>query len=250
MFDKSVEVKHKLITFAIREDQEMEFLAVYLKIEELLDDNKKVPAAWLKRLLSLIHDPAKVSNPKFEIKVRETIDKYYERFKHENEAFLFAFQEEIQDPDWINDEKDDGEVPKVKAIYSWDKMISNVTFNYLQAGAKNKKLHEDLTETLRYFTRELNDYLRTVPESIKSQMKLSYRRAVVGWLCMTVRGFKIVDFKNPTIKQIAAKARYAYDLEMAKAPKRKLTAVQSLLNAGKKYKFIPANGFSIAVPKR
>jgi len=256
MIDKSTEVKHQVISFAIREDQEMELFDVYQEIDELVSDNKKVPADLLKRFISLLHDPSKIYESKFVEKISVVIEKYKHRFSTEDSAFMFYEESMITDPDQpdpIPDEdgsEEDSKPKKLKVVHSWEEMIKQVSNRYLTTCVSDDELRKDKGATIKYFTRQLNNYLQNLSENIQSKMLLSYRRAIVGWLCIEVRGFKICDQKTPTVKQLAAKARYEYNLEMAKKQERTLSGIELLLKLGRNIRIINGKDFKIVVPKR
>lgn len=247
MLDKSTEVKHKVMRFAIREDEEIELLEAYLSIDELIQEDKEVPADLIKTFLSFLHDPTMLYKEKFEAKTVAAVEKYELRFSTENPAFMFDSEIEIDDPNALGPmpgerrSKKGWKPPKVKIRYSWKEMVTEISSNYLNECVTNEKLHIDTRETIMYLTRQLNDYLKKAPKEIQLSLILTYRQAITAFLCEKITGLKATAKKQPTVNDLAEGARYYFNLEMKKK-QRVLTSTEILLSYGKSFKTIMRNG--------
>lgn len=253
MIDKATEVKHKLISFAIKEDEEMDFLKAYVTIDELLQENKAIPAKLLKTFISLCHDPDKIYKDKFDKRIKDVIRKYELRFSQEPSIFLFH-TETIVDSDALQPlpgfpgYKKNWKPQKMKVFYSWRDLIIKIGSEYFRQVISNSLLHEDYGSAIKFFTRKLNNYLTDTPASIRSELLLTYRQAIVAFLVTEVSGFKAAYGKSPTNRQMASGVRYYYNLEMSKK-QRKRTQTEWLTNYAKDFKIFTRDVEVIVLPK-
>jgi hypothetical protein len=201
---KAIEKNFYHFHLCVDKQQQKEFFNVYLQIDALIDENKKVPASLLKKFGGFFQDAKKIYRPELnktvETKIEQVLTRYRERFEKQPE-FLFAFSVETKaDDDWLeeppgisNGNKNSKTRGKIKTddtkyvvSYDYEKFIRKSVSEYIYSFEANNDQQNDKKRSVQFFYGSLTKYLNKWTNNEQKGWKKYKPGIIAGCIAMWV----------------------------------------------------------------
>jgi hypothetical protein len=181
--------KHAIFEFWVKKEDEIQVLEGFDQLTRILKKEKTVPTELVNKFLGYFINPETAFGDRIRDIARDVVKKYEERFSGDKN-YMFSFKKKT-DYSIGNTNSNEGlmnfsvKIPESEVVTkTWADLIYSASVNFLFEILKDKTLHANKKQMVKFFYAEINDFFRQV--DILEHLGPRKHATICGFLTITI----------------------------------------------------------------